>query len=148
MITEEEQIALDIDWFFTDGEQIGFVASGGGLLPATIAKSPENIEVLTSYFWSLPARCNAILNPNLANKIKDINEGYLSAFVPLSEKGLYTFDKTFLNRPFDTSYHLVAKPTTPLTLDDLPFRIKNIIIETKLNSSIEADFDIKALFIK
>jgi hypothetical protein len=148
MITEEEQIALYIDWFFTDGEQIGFVASGGGLLPATISKSSENIKILSAYFWALPKRCGAILNTNLTNKIKDITECYLSAFVPLSEKGLYSFDKTFLNRPFDTSYHLVAKPITPLRLQDLPLQIKNIVIETKLKSRIEDDFDIAALFIK
>jgi hypothetical protein len=148
MITEEEQIALDIDWFFTDGEQIGFVASGGGLLPATISKSSENIEILSAYFWALPKRCGAILNTNLTNKIKDITERYLSAFVPMTEKGLYSFDKTFLNRPFDTSYHLVAKPITPLRLQDLPLQIKNIVIETKLKSRIEGALDIAALFIK
>lgn len=53
MYTEIEQQALDIDWFFTDGKYIGFVASGGGKLPETAANSSVNNEKLVSYFRGL-----------------------------------------------------------------------------------------------
>lgn len=41
MYTETEQQTLDIDCFFTDGKHIGFVTSGAGKLPETVAGSAE-----------------------------------------------------------------------------------------------------------
>jgi len=44
MISLIEQQTLDIEWFFTADNVIGFVASGGGLLPKPVAnKSFEEI---------------------------------------------------------------------------------------------------------
>jgi len=55
MITEIEQEVLDIDWFFTNGKEIGFVASGGGKLPKSISnKSMIEIQSLAGYFKNLP----------------------------------------------------------------------------------------------
>jgi len=38
---EIDQQTLDIDWFFTDGCYISFMASGGGKLPESVACSKK-----------------------------------------------------------------------------------------------------------
>jgi hypothetical protein len=65
MITAIEQEISDIDWFFTNGEEIGFVASGGGKLPDSVSnKSFEEIVLLATYFRDLPQKSRAIIDPN------------------------------------------------------------------------------------
>jgi hypothetical protein len=65
MISEIDQETSDIDWFFTDGEMIGFVASGGGRLPNSISrKSIEEIELLADYFRRLPQTGEIDINPS------------------------------------------------------------------------------------
>lgn len=38
----------------------------------------------------------------------------------MAERGLFAFDKTYLNNFNDTVYHLVASPKGPLNLDLIP----------------------------
>jgi len=136
MYTEIEQETLDIDWFFTDGEHIGFVASGGGKLPEVIAGSSENNQKLISYFRSLRDISTTVINPNLDSLLYEVfgngaDERYLRDFLLMTRKGLYSFDKTYLNSFFDSNYHLVAIPSTPLTLEELPRDIFEILIKAK-----------------
>lgn len=141
MITEIDQETLDIDWFFTNGSEIAFVASGGGKLPKSVSKSKENTEALAVYFRSLVQKSDVIINPDL-NKVvpaSDINERYLSDFVTMAKKGLFSFDKTILNDFSATNYHLVAKPKNPLTVDELPPEILEILTETLVKGEIRAN---------
>lgn len=136
MYTEIEQQTLDIDWFFTDGKYIGFTASGAGKLPESIARSSENNEKLVSYFRNLPEISEVIVNPKLNDLLIGIfgtgaNERYLHNFVSMTKKGFYSFDKTNLNNFLDYDYHLVTSPMNPLTINDLPQDILNIILQTK-----------------
>jgi hypothetical protein len=39
MFTNADQESLDIDWFFTNNQDITFVASGGGQLPQSVLRS-------------------------------------------------------------------------------------------------------------
>jgi len=140
MYTETEQQTLDIDWFFTDGKNIGFVASAGGKLPKTVAKSSENNEKLISYFRSLPDISNTIMNPDLDSLLKKtfgsgVDERYLHDYVLMTKKGLYSFDKTCLNNFFDSKYHLVTSPSVPLRIENLPQEIFDILIKTKYSEN-------------
>lgn len=140
MYTEIEQQTLDIDWFFTDGKKIGFVASGGGKLPITIAESSENNKKLVSYFRSLPDISDAVINPNLDALLmrifgSGVDERYLQDFVLMTKKGLYSFDKTYLNEFFDNNYHLVTIPSVPLIMENLPENIFDILIKSKYSES-------------
>ncbi|MDY0932269.1 hypothetical protein [Chryseobacterium sp. CFBP8996] len=133
MYTEIDQETLDIDWFFTDGENIGFVTSGGGELPKSIA---EKNKKLVSYFRNLPDMSDTVINPNLDSLLNEIfgngvDERYLEDYLVMTRKGLYSFDKTYLNNFRDSNYHLVAASSTPLILEDLPQDIFEILIETK-----------------
>src|ERR1700744_1286707 len=112
VITEIEQATSDIDWFFTNGNEIAFVASGGGKLPEVISQSKEDIETLASYFRGLPKKSDAIINQDLGKimEAREINERYLADFVTMAEKGFFSYDKTVLNNFSEINYHLVAKP--------------------------------------
>jgi len=134
MISLIEQQTSDIDWFFTAGNDIGFVASGGGLLPNGIAdRSLEEIELLSDYFRNLPNRCGITLNINLKLKL---TKQYLEAFTDMAEKGLFAFDKTVLNSFSDSRYHLVASPLQPLKIDELPFEIVGLLVKPKGDTKI------------
>ena len=142
MITIIEQQTLDIDWFFNNGKDVGFVASGGGKLPDSIAKSLEKDQFLASFFRSLPLRSEVTINPDLDKIIPTrINETYLSDFIEMAQKGLFSFDKTVLNNFSDLHYHLVAKPVNPLKFDHLPLEIKKALAESKFNGDIETMID-------
>ncbi|AMR30740.1 hypothetical protein A0256_04540 [Mucilaginibacter sp. PAMC 26640] len=146
MINESDQAILDIDWFFTNGSEIGFIASAGGRLPASVAKSKENIEALATYFRSLPQTRNIVINPDLETKLakRSINDNYLSDFVDMAKKGLYTFDKTILGNYSATQYHLVAKPIVSLKIEEIPSAIVEILLQTQKVGSIEGSLNIES----
>ena len=146
MISESEQFTLDIDWFFASRNKIGFVASAGGRLPRSIARSEENIQLLSDYFRSLPEISNVQVNPLLEEILshRKIDDSYLADFVYMAEKGLYAFDKTFLNNFQDDMYHLVAKPLISLAFNSLPIDIIDILRETMNDSDIETGFKISS----
>lgn len=141
MITEIEQETLDIDWFLTDGKYIGFMASAGGKLPDSVAKSAENNKKLVSYFRSQPEISGCLISTELdAVLTKKFGSGtddrYLEDYLSMTKKGLYSFDKTNFNNFLDGQYHLVASPLNPLTVNDLPKEIVEILMETKCSDSI------------
>jgi hypothetical protein len=145
MITDIEQNTLDITWFFTNGEYIGFVASGGGKLPVSIANGTmEAVEVLANYFEDLPTISDIIINPNSKKLMTSGTEQstYLSYFAEIARKGLFTFDKIATNNFSDTNYLLVAKPLNPTKFNELPLEIAEILIKTKATGSIPEILDI------
>ncbi len=146
MITEIEQQTLDIDWFFIADQNIAFVASGGGKLPQSVAKSLEKNKMLASFFRSLPVISEIIISPDL-NKVvmTPINDQYLADFVDMAKKGLFSFDKTVLNDFSESHYHLVAKPVNPLKFNQLPIEIKEAISESRYHENIEAILDVNSI---
>jgi hypothetical protein len=148
MFTEIEQATLDIDWFFTNGNEVGFVASGGGKLPDVVSKkSTIEIEILVEYFRCLPKSSVIIINPDLQRLIAfrgaEIDQ-YLSCFVEMAEKGLFCFDKTILNKFSDLNYHLVAKPLNPLSFNELPAEISKLISDTRISGDIGNSLEINS----
>lgn len=139
MISEIEQETSDIDWFFTNGKEIGFVASSGGKLPNSISnKSLDEIKLLVDYFRSLPQKSEVSINPNLNQFIipGTNKKSYLSYFIEMTEKGLFSFDKSVSNRFSDTNYHLVTKPMDPFQISDLPLEILKILTKTTIKGDI------------
>ena len=133
MLTEIEQQTLDIDWFFTNGQEIAFVASGGGKLPKSVANS-DNISLLSSFFRNLSKTSEAIINPN-STKLKKIlpDNQYFEDFIYMAEKGLFTYDKSILNDFSNSNYDLITIPSNSIKLDRLPLEIRNMIMKTKTN---------------
>mgnify|MGYP001610185964 CR=1 FL=1 len=91
MISEIEQQYLDIDWFFSDENNLAFVASGGGKLPKSVEEC-EDYGLLVSYFRNLPDTSDVKLNDNLHKILKsEPDERYLNDFIIMARKGFYTF---------------------------------------------------------
>jgi len=146
MKIEIEESASDIDWFFTDQKNIGFVASGGGKLPLSISNASENIQMLASYFRTLPDISEVEINPLLEEIMGDgeVDADYLSDFIYMATKGLYSFDKTFVGEYSDDRYHLVAKPVTALKLSDLPLHIAEAVSQTISANGFQEKFMISS----
>jgi hypothetical protein len=152
MYIETDQQTLDIDWFFTDGKHIGFVASGAGKLSETVAGSAEDNKQLVSYVRSLPKTSDIIVNPFLDDLLTEIsrsgaNDRYLKDFIYFTQKGLFSFDKTNLNNFTDHHYHLVTTPVNPLEISNLPQDILDILIKTKYSGDmgIVKDLDVSKI---
>ena len=62
---------------------------------------------------------------------------HVSCFVEMASRGLFSFDKTVLNKFSDINYHLVARPSEPLKLNNLPQEIVGLILETRLVGDIQ-----------
>ena len=138
----EEQSSLDIDWFFMSKNKIGFVASAGGRLPKSVSKSEDNIQLLSDFFRGLPKISNIEVNPHLEEVMvnRRVDEPYLSDFIFMAEKGLYAFDKTFLDNFDDDTYHLVVKPITDLNIADLPSYVIEVLSQTSNDEDVNDYF--------
>ena len=146
MITEIEQETLDIDWFFTNNEDVAYVTSGGGRLPESVANSSTKNKLLVSFFTNLLITSRVIIDPNLNEMISPpANERYLACFIDMAEKGLFTFDKTILNNFSEPHYHLVAKPTNPIKIKDLPGEIRKLVSATYYPKNLESNIDISLI---
>ncbi|MES2810616.1 MAG: hypothetical protein V4619_18415 [Bacteroidota bacterium] len=147
MINEFEQSTLDIDWFFTNGEEICFIASGGGKLPSSIYNGEENIKIVAAYFHSLPPIGGIAVNPNLDKIVgKDaVTDRYLYDFNEMATRGIYAYDKTVLNNYSDANYHLVAQPVVPLKINQLPFEIANHLVEVKEFNPFKLTLNIESI---
>lgn len=141
IITEIEQQTMDIDCFITDGEHVGFMASGGGKLPDSIAESEEKRQILVQYFRNLPEISEASINPELNNILikvlgSGVNKRYLEDYEFMTKKGLFSFDKTYPNNFSNFHYHLVTSPENPLKLKELPQKIVDLLEKTYFSKSL------------
>lgn len=141
MITELEQQTSDIDWFFTNGEHIAFVASGGGKLPLSVSTNVET-SFLAAYCRLLNSISPIVINPNLNQIVPDFDERYLVDFKDMAQKGFFSFDKTVLSNFSELNYHLVASPVIPLNLSDLEPNIVKMIMKTSIRGHIGDRFNV------
>ncbi|SNR41232.1 MULTISPECIES: hypothetical protein [Hymenobacter] len=135
-IDEIDQEDADIDWFATDSNgHILHVASGGGILPESVAASQEALLELHLYFLTLPETDSAV-----AAEVADGAEEASSyqSFARYARRGLFSFEKTRLHERADTRYHLVARPLRPLLLRDLPEPLAKLLRHTQLPDSVVA----------
>ncbi|OYQ50364.1 hypothetical protein [Flavobacterium aurantiibacter] len=139
MFTENEQQALDLDWFFMADNKVGFVASAGGKLPSSVSLLDEGeFNLISSYFRNLPEKSIVEVNSDITKvkKVKSI-DSYLKDFVFMAKKGLYCYDKKVLNDFSHLDYYLVAKPKTAFNSSVLPEEILAILQKTVYPKDIE-----------
>ncbi|QDA61007.1 hypothetical protein [Hymenobacter jejuensis] len=132
-IDEIDQEDADIDWFATDSNGcILHVASGGGILPESVATSQEALLELHQYFLTLPEADSPVVTEAEARA----DEGSYQGFARYARRGLFSFTKTRLHDRADTRYYLVARPQRPLTVAELPKDIATLLRRTQLPSSV------------
>ena len=130
-IDEIDQEDADIDWFATDSNgHILHVASGGGILPESVASSQEVLLELHQYFLTLPD----IEVAEVANGAEEASS--YQSFARYARRGLFSFEKTRLHERADTRYHLVARPLRPLLVAELPKNIAQLLSRTLLPGTV------------
>lgn len=143
MLNNIDQETMDIDWFFTNTEHVGFVASGAGKLPASISENWEESRQISLFFDELPVTSDIIINPKLAEIINSkVEDEYLHGFVAMAMRGFFAFDKTILGNFSDLSYHLVASPVNPLDFNKLPVEIKTKLIKSRYTGVLSENVNI------
>ena len=130
-ITPDDQEDADIDWFATDSDgHILHVASGGGILPESVAASQEVLLELHQYFLTLPEL-------EVAKVVHGAEEvSSYQSFARYARRGLFSFEKIRLHERADTRYHLVARPLRPLLVAELPKNIAQLLSRTKLPDAV------------
>ncbi|WP_324676306.1 hypothetical protein [Hymenobacter sp. GOD-10R] len=134
-IDEIEQEDSDIEWFAIDSDgHVLHISSGGGVLPESVASSQETLLQLHQYFLALPDTVAASLVQVEANAEKS-GRNYQNA-MRYARRGLFSFDKTLLNKHLDPQYHLVVRPVAVLTIKDIPEPIATLLRRTSLPDSV------------
>ncbi|MBG8552635.1 hypothetical protein [Hymenobacter guriensis] len=127
-IDDIDQEDADIDWFATDeAGHVLHVASGGGVLPESVASSQEDLLLLHQYFLTLPERGDAVaVEPGLQG----------NSSVRYAQRGLFSFNKTQLHERADARYYVVARPIIPLTVAELPPPLAELLRRTLLPGNV------------
>ncbi|MBO3273290.1 hypothetical protein [Hymenobacter defluvii] len=132
-IDEIDQEDADIDWFATDNNgHILHIASGGGILPESVAASEEELLELHQYFLTLPETGSGV---TVAVE-ETADEGSYQGFARYARRGLFSFAKTRLHERADTQYYIVARPTQLLTVAELPTHIAELLGRTRLLGAV------------
>lgn len=112
-----EQHSRDLDIFLSDGNKLIHIASGGGSLPKPILETDIYNENILSSISKSNSNFEVDINPNLI-EILDLKENelqnYMTSFVDMARKGFYSYDKTRIGNFEDQTFHLVAKPSSPI----------------------------------
>ncbi|OCA70329.1 hypothetical protein BBH99_14470 [Chryseobacterium contaminans] len=116
-----DSFVYDLDLFLTDPTWGKIhLATAGGHVRDEIYKDSKHLETKINLQKSTNTDYEYKLNPNLDKILKlgnpEINfrkfnkEMYLRDFIFYAKKGYFSFDKTYVNKPLDFHYHLVAYP--------------------------------------
>ncbi|WP_019949179.1 hypothetical protein [Hymenobacter aerophilus] len=129
-IPDHDQIDADIDWFATDPEgHILHIASGGGVLPESVAASQADLLALHQHFLTRP-------ETGAAQLAQGTNAAEASGAARYARRGLFSFAKTDLHTPTDAHYRLVARPAVPLTVAALPPALVQLLRRTRLPAPV------------
>jgi hypothetical protein len=134
----------DLDWYavFNNNYLAHFTSGGTCAVPKKIRKSKINYDKLFDFFDNLDNHCKVdVIESHLPDftkpgesLFKDIEESKkacLRSYVEAASKGLFSYDIDFETN----TYFLVARPTTPLTLLELPMDVRHIVY--KLPATIQ-----------
>ena len=146
MITEEEEAALDLDWFALDARgAVGHFTTGGcGALPRSVARSRADLDAVREYLLALPEAGAALVNPDRRETIplfpsaRREPAALLRPWMATAARGMYAYDYIEDRRRRPRPYVLVARPELPLTSEELPGEIRGILERTTLRDVIFA----------
>lgn len=135
-ITEVEFCTLDIEWYGVDGRgNIAVFCSGGAAnIPEFVCESMERVDRLIDFFNALPkiSECGILFARSKKNPLPvQVAEGYAG-------KGLFYYDSDDMTgKEKNTAvlqkyYTKNAYPLSPLTLDELPREIAEILENQRL----------------
>lgn len=137
-ITDQEQYGFDWDWFAADDlGYIGHFASAGmRALPRSVKRDKEAAEALIEHFQqTAERRGEGAVRDGLEQDAPDLPDDkarrrYLEGFLEMAGKGLFSFD-TDSHMEEGAGYFLVATPSRPLMLGDLPPETRALLEKTR-----------------
>ena len=134
LISDIDQEVSDFDWFAVDPNGCLFhVASGGGHLPASVATSREKLDILSSYFSSLPilySEAEIFLSSATAAA------PFPELFTHYACRGLVSFSGLLTAYPMGTLHELIARPPSALLIKDVSPEMASLIAQTRLPFSV------------
>jgi len=122
------QEGYDVDFFAMDQNQyLIHFASGGSRIPESIYGSDKFQEMVFVFCEKLPIISDVVVNSQI-DAIKKFDSEtkrhlYLSSFINMASRGLYSFDNCFPGKSISLQYNLVASPKIPLMKSDVPSEI-------------------------
>jgi hypothetical protein len=156
-ISAIEQEVSDLDWFAVDCEgHIATLSSAGGRLPPSAASSVEDNALLVDFFRSLAADSDEFLIGVAYQARADaqnhpvMNRIFFEHYAFYSVRGLFSFNRNETDTKgawSDSEYSLVTMPPKPLSYEELPQHIQEIIGKTKYAAafSISPLLDLRAV---
>lgn len=116
--TRDEVQGYEYDWLACDqhGQVALLSTAGGGYAPQSLLTDSDAYDEAIDSILELPSRTVAKLAP-------EVGEGLPNTWRKAAERGLYAFDAD----PNGGAYRLVAIPTEPLLLAQLPSNIRGVV---------------------
>jgi hypothetical protein len=137
MVIDKESLteyycSFDIDWFLTNEEgNIVCFASSGGKIPKLVLEFYEELDSVDKCLRSLPSISKTIFNPFLEEiylgQSKNVIENIKRESSFWSNKGVIFYDKSVVNNPDNSEYHLVSYPENPISFYSLPIDIQRML---------------------
>jgi hypothetical protein len=137
IIDAAEEAARDWDWFAADPQDgLGhFTTAGMRSLPKTVKQDREAALKLIDYFFeeapkSIPYAVCPEVEKEAGRWANDsARDWYLKDFILMASAGLFSYN-THLSGP-NEDYFMVAFPTVPVLLDQLPPEVRELVRRTK-----------------
>lgn len=132
-ITEIDLQCEDIMWFAVDNQNHIFVCTSGGCgnVPEFVCRSRENVDYLLGYFFTV---LKDFTQEKILTEYTEMNS-LIKDYITLSRKGIYCFDVCMDERKYD-QYVKLCEPVKPLTYDELPREIKNILSGSRVDIDV------------
>ena len=109
---------MDFTWYAIDAVgQIAVLTTGYGPIPKIVFADQAAYDQLEDLFIALPSRSDARVTPEQETLRREKHLNF-DVFLKEASKGLFSyFDRSDNSRE---DYQLIAYPTVPLTMDQLP----------------------------
>lgn len=140
IITPENQIAYDLDWFGVDRSgQVAHFASGGcGHIPSVvISDNQARLRVLQYFTTSDPVTNSIRVMSTIGKRLAFGVDGFFSSYDNMSRRGLFSFSAQD-NGFFPIVYVVATKPAMPLHVSSLPDQIASLISENVITANFSS----------
>lgn len=121
-----EEAERDWDWFAVgiDGTIAHFATAGLRVLPKSVKQDRDIALLLIEYFYEeAPGSVPYIVLP------EGEEDGDMRYFIRMASAGLFSYDTPVYER--DSYYFMVVAPQQPLTVNQLPEKIRNLVMRTQ-----------------
>jgi len=128
--TRAEFLGLDFTWYAVDAVgQIAVLTTGYGPIPKIVFADRAAYDQLEDLFIALASRSEARVTPEQETLRREKHLNF-DLFLKEARKGLFSyFDRTNGSRAV---YQLIAYPTAPLTIDQLPSDCQTALERTRI----------------